>query len=207
MDIKTIEARWFYTGILPDEVLKWFNTLGDPLAAPDSRADFYLQSSSPEIGLKIRQGNLEVKHRQQQLGTIDLDKFGSTQIEQWTKWICNDRAAHPPEFGKQGWIQVDKVRYQRFYQVEFEETIELTSIATPRKNAAAIEITQLHLRQPWWTIACEYLGDNISIDRQFLPLIRSLVYSYPYLTSAPIISSGYPEWLTIATKNFSGFTE
>lgn len=129
------------------------------------------------------------------------------QIEQWTKWICNDLAAHPPEVGKQGWIQVDKVRYQRFYQVEFEETIELTSIATPRKNAAAIEITQLHLRQPWWTIACEYLGDNISIDRQFVPLIRSLVYSYPYLTSAPIISSGYPQWLTIATKNFSDFTE
>lgn len=78
---------------------------------------------------------------------------------------------------------------------------------TPRKNAAAIEITQLHLRQPRLSIACEYLGDNISIDRQFLPLVRSLVYSYPCWTSAPIISSGYPEWLTIVTKNFSDFTE
>jgi len=77
---------------------------------------------------------------------------------------------------------------------------------TPRKNAAAIEITQLHLRQPRLSIACEYLGDNISIDRQFLQLVNSLFYSYPCLTFAPI-SSEYPEWLTIATKKFSDSTE
>lgn len=205
---QTIEVRWFYSGNLPEEVLTWFNTLGKPLPKPYSRSDLYLQPSSSDLGIKIRQGNLEVKYCQQQLGVSEIAGIVDGQVQQWTKWICHDPSLELASGEKQAWIQVAKIRYQRSYLVEFIEPIRLIPISTPRKNAAAIEVTQLQLQgRPWWTIACEYLGNNISIDRQFLPLVRSLLYSYPCLTSAPIMSGGYPEWLTIATKNFSDSTD
>jgi hypothetical protein len=205
---ESIELRWFYSGSLPDEIANWFDTLlGEPLAAADARSDFYLQSSSPDVGVKIRQGNLEIKHLQQQFGKIEIDRFGQSQVEQWSKWICHDRSASPTA-GKQGWIQVDKVRQQRLYQVEFSDPIQLIPIGTPSKNAAAIELTTLQLRgQTWWTIACEYLGDNISIDRQFLPLVRCLIHKYPLSISIPSVAGGYPQWLMTNTDRLSSSTD
>jgi hypothetical protein len=192
---QTIEVRWFYHGSLPDEAIDWFKTLGENPSQPDARTDVYFQSSSPDLGVKLRQGNLEVKYRQQQLGNIQIERFPESQVEQWSKWICDGVPSSSAE--KQGWIQVDKVRYQRFYQVEFLDRIQLIPIDTPRQNAAAIEITDLQLRgQSWWTIACEYLGNNISIDRQFSPLVRSLLLNHPLSTFTPSISGGYPQWLS-----------
>ncbi|AFY94198.1 hypothetical protein [Chamaesiphon minutus] len=205
---QTIELRWFYRGDLPAEIANWFDTLGSNGTDADARTDFYLQSSSPEVGIKIRQGNLEVKHLQQQFDKIDIDRFGESNIEQWSKWICHDRSAHAPATRKQGWIQVDKVRQQRFYRVEFSDPLKLIPISTPRKNAAAIELTTLQLcGQAWWTIACEYLGDNISIDRQFLPIVRALLVSYPQTISKSSISSGYPQWLKAIDRDLSIYTD
>jgi hypothetical protein len=220
----TIEVRWFYRGILPDEIVSWFNTLGKPLGKPDARSDFYLQSIAADLGVKLRQGNLEVKYRQQQLeaiewaanlaeGSSDRDRqlyqlFASSKVEYWTKWICNDRAVPSSGTGTQGWIQVDKVRSQRLYRVEFDESIESIEIDTPRSDAAAIELTQLHLlEQDWWTIACEYLGNNISIDRQFIPLVKSLLIAYPASTTTPLVCCGYPQWLSTISANFSSSTD
>jgi hypothetical protein len=205
---QTIELRWFYREDLPAEIANWFDTLGSNGTDADVRTDFYLQSSSPEVGIKIRQGNLEVKHLQQQFDKIDLDRFGESNVEQWSKWICDDRSAHPPATGKQGWIQVDKVRQQRFYRVELDDPLQLMPIGTPRKNAVAIELTTLQLHgRTWWTLACEYLGDNISVDRQFLSIVRTLLVSYPQTRSQPSISGGYPQWLMTIDRNLSISTD
>ncbi len=104
-------------------------------------------------------------------------------------------------------MQVAKIRSQRCYKVEFLDSLRLASILTLRKNAAAIEVTQLQLQgQPWWTIAYKYLGDNIRVEEQFLPLVRSLLFSYPLLMSKPIISCGYPRRSILTRSDFSNFT-
>ena len=194
-NFKTIEVRWFYPGVLPTELLRWFNSL----TKPDTRTDVYLQSNSPDMGLKLRQGNLEVKYRQAELGTIEVDGFGNSQVEQWSKWICiDDSSSLTPEqiADKPGWIKVAKIRHQRLYQVEFGDEIQLRSIFTPTEGAAAIEVTQLQVEDRiWWTIACEYLGDNIDLDRQFYPLVKSLLFACPLPIFTSVISCGYPEWL------------
>ena len=98
--------------------------------------------------------------------------------------------------GKLGWLKVDKIRDRRLYRVDFSDTVKLTQTATPTADIAAIEITQLQLQsQIWWTIACEYFGDNISID-QFGSLVRLLRAGYPTSISTIPISCGYPQWLS-----------
>jgi hypothetical protein len=199
---QTIELRWFYRGYLPAEIANWFDPLGTNGIDADARTDFYLQSNSPEVGIEIRQGNLEVKHLQQQFDKIDIDRFRESNVEQWSKWICQDRSAHAPATGKQGWIQVDKVRQQRFYRVEFSDPLKLVPISTPRKNAVAIELTTLQLcGRAWWTLACEYLGDNIRIDRQFLPIVQTLLVGYPGTIATPSSSGGYPQWLMAVDRD------
>jgi hypothetical protein len=192
----TIEVRWFYPGTLPDEVKQWFSTLGQPLEKIDTRSDFYLQSSSPDVGVKLRQGNLEVKSRNQNL---TLDILGDSQIERWSKWICaDDRSSLNPTTiaNKPGWLKVDKIRDRRLFQVEFVGSIKLTQIATPQDEAVAIEITQLQIQDRiLWTIACEYFGDNIDIEYQFLSLVNYLLSEYPLSVSLLQFSGGYPQWL------------
>ncbi len=203
-NFKTIEVRWFYPGVIPVDLLTWWDTLGEPLVA-DNRTDVYLQSSSPDVGVKLRQGNLEVKYRQARLGTIEINGFGSSHVEEWLKWICIDDSSSltPAQFAdRSGWIQVVKSRSQRLYQVEFTDQIQLRSISKPQTGAAAIEITQLQVEQQiWWTIACEYLGDKLDLDRQFLPLVNSLLSACPIPHSGRSISGGYPQWLEIVRRD------
>ncbi len=192
------------------QLIAWFDTLGEPLANADNRTDVYLQSSSPDLGVKLRQGNLEVKYRQAILGTISIEGFRTSQVEQWTKWICvDDSSGLTPEniADKPGWLKVAKTRYQRLYQVQFSDLlvapldVQLIPISKPQDGAAAIEITQLQVEeQNWWTIACEYLGDKIDLDLQFLPVVKSLLSRCPLPVSTPSISCGYPQW-SIETKS------
>jgi hypothetical protein len=197
-NFKTIEVRWFYPGVIPVDLLTWFEDLGEPLVV-DNRTDVYLQSSAPDVGVKLRQGNLEVKYRQAISGTIEINDFGSSPVEEWLKWICIDDSSglNPAQSAdRSGWIQVAKSRLQRLYQVEFTDKIQLNSIAKPQAGAAAIEITQLQVAQQiWWTIACEYLGNKLDLDRQFLPLVNSLLSACPVPDPGRSISCGYPQWL------------
>jgi hypothetical protein len=197
-NFKTIEVRWFYPGVIPVDLLTWFDALGEPVVA-DNRTDVYLRSSAPDVGVKLRQGNLEVKYRQAILGTIEINGFGSSHVEEWLKWICIDDSSGvnlAQSTDRLGWIQVAKSRSQRLYQVEFTNEIQLNSIAKPQSGAAAIEITQLQVEQQiWWTIACEYLGNKLDLDRQFLPLVNVLLSACPVPDSDRSISCGYPQWL------------
>jgi hypothetical protein len=197
-NFKTIEVRWFYPGVIPVDLLTWFTALGEPVVA-DNRTDVYLRSSAPDLGVKLRQGNLEVKYRPAILGTIEINGFGSSHVEEWLKWICIDDSSgvNPAQSAdRSGWIQVSKSRSQRLYQIEFAARIQLSSIAKPQAGAAAIEITQLQVEQQiWWTIACEYLGNKLDLDRQFLPLVNALLSACPVPPSNRSISGGYPQWL------------
>ncbi len=207
-NFQTIEVRWFYQGALPDEIGKWFDTAGERLENIDTRSDVYLQSSAPDIGVKSRQGNLEVKYRQQELGEFAIDGMGSSRIEQWSKWICMDDGAglSPVKLANRpGWLKVDKIRDRRLYRVEFGDPISLTQIATPTASIASIELTQLQvLGQNWWTVACEYFGNEIEIEIEFLPLVMMLCAGSSLFRYKARVSCGYPQWLKAIGRNTEG---
>jgi hypothetical protein len=197
-NFQTIEVRWFYPGEVPAPIGEWFETVGRRLEDIDRRSDTYLRSSSPDVGVKLRQGNLEVKYRQAQIGRFAIAGLADSRVERWSKWICADDSGWltPTQLAdKPGWLKVDKTRDRRLFRVKFGECIELTQIATPTADIAAIELTQLRvLGQNWWTLACEYFGTDLEIDRQFLPLVSNLLAGSELAKIKPQISCGYPQW-------------
>jgi hypothetical protein len=197
-NFQTIEVRWFYRGEIPAQIGNWFGTVGQRLENIDSRSDIYLQSSSPDVGVKLRQGNLEVKYRQQQIGRFTIAGCEDSRVECWSKWICADEGGvlTPTQFAtKVGWLKVDKVRDRRLFRVEFGECLELIQVERPIAEIASIELTQLQaLGQSWWTLACEYFGRDLEIDRQFLPLVSKLLAGSEFDRFVPQISCGYPQW-------------
>jgi hypothetical protein len=196
-NFQTIEVRWFYRGEVPVQISDWFEIMGKRLEQIDRRSDIYLQSSSPDVGVKLRQGNLEVKYRQAEIGRFEIEGLDS-RVELWSKWICADDGEHltPTQLAdKSGWLKVDKIRDRRLFRVEFGDRIELIQVITPTAGIASIELTQLQvLGQNWWTLACEYFGNDLEIDRQFLPLVSNLLTGSGLANIAPHISCGYPQW-------------
>ncbi|KST65408.1 hypothetical protein [Mastigocoleus testarum] len=205
---KTLELRWFVKGIPPTVVRHWFEVEcpGELFPQVEVREDLYFHGHvknfqkfrllnldlrrDEEFNLKSRQGNLELKLQQQELGTRDFSNIdGKTiwkgNIEQWCKWVIDNLES---EFylnsikiiPKNYWIPVHKERQQRQIQ---DVKSELTLIRV--ENSL------------WWSIAFEMIQDEKSRqkDSYFYRAINlaSQTYCGPELSTHN--SYGYSRWL------------
>ncbi|BAY35854.1 hypothetical protein NIES2111_01710 [Nostoc sp. NIES-2111] len=87
------EIRWFYPGRIPEGIKVWFHQycLIDQEQLPQEREDVYLYiPGSDFLGIKLREGSLEVKWRTAELGVVSFGELVSGKAEKWTKWSCND---------------------------------------------------------------------------------------------------------------------
>jgi len=83
----TVEMRWFLPGPVPLSVLDWFGSLGPGLAAPAPRTDRYLLlPGRDDLGIKLREGRLEIKGRTAELGIHRLGSRAIGEVETWCKW-------------------------------------------------------------------------------------------------------------------------
>lgn len=192
----TLEIRWFIEGILPLKIQNWFKNKcpGKSLGQLEIREDWYFCGdrnlaqfiqipptySLEEINLKLREGNLELKLRQQQLGT---EKFGSWQgkIEQWSKLSQSELEqlliASPIE---KYWIRVTKEREQKIQQ-----------------NVKS-ELTRLKIEGNfWWSLAFEMPQNNS--DEQLLhfkQIVNDCALSaFETLQLFPQNSYSYSRWI------------
>ena len=193
----TLEIRWFIEGIPSVKVQNWFENKcrGKSLGRAEIREDCYFCGdreslkqfitipptySLQEINLKLREGNLELKLRQQQLET---EKFGNWQgkIEQWSKLSkpeLEQLLIAPPV--KKDWIQVIKERKQK---IQHNVKSELTRLSIDRNS--------------WYSIAFEMPQDNS--DEQ-LPHFKQIVNdcalsAFKTLQLFPQNSYSYSQWI------------
>ncbi len=202
----TLELRWFVKGIPPAVVRRWFRLEcpGKWLEPSESRQDWYanrLQEyldkfrklssrvlNREEVNLKLRQGNLELKLRQQEFG---LHRFGHQKnfsncegkVEQWCKFgeseLKNTISTHSSSL-KTDWVSVDKEREQKI------------------ERGVASELTSLKINnESWWTIAFEMTQNDPARleDSCFKQVVETACQSYygPKLSAAN--SYGYSRWL------------
>jgi hypothetical protein len=109
----TAEVRWFGPGAIPPAIRNWFRS-GErqPLAEP-VRVDHYLCLPGIDaLGVKIRQGRIEIKQRTSQQGIVQFQERIAGLVEHWLKWsleLAVDDAAITAELTSQpDWLAVQK---------------------------------------------------------------------------------------------------
>ncbi|MEW5858858.1 MAG: hypothetical protein AB1861_15960 [Cyanobacteriota bacterium] len=184
----TVELRWFYRGTIPTEIERWFNqeSLGGQLESPEDREDWYLYLPNCDyLGIKLRQGKLEIKWRQAELKVLHFGDLVEGKVEKWAKWTCEDPTSKcfiPAEVaGKESWLSVKKKRSQRVYQ------------------DCAVELTQLDINgKDWWSLAFEATGEDDKLMDNLETVASQVFQSYRGSGLRSQDSYAYPQWLCSA---------
>ena len=198
----TAELRWFYRGTLPEAVSQWFeHQLGEHLAPPEEREDFYLLSPGCEyMGIKLRQGRLEIKWRRAELGVLSFGDRVEGKAEKWGKWLCEDptEESFQPTTVVEKWLRVKKVRSQRQYQVLPGEAIIAVPITASIDQGCTVELTELDINDnSWWSLAFEAFSEDDCL-MEHLQAVASWVfksYHQPKLQAQD--SYAYPSWISV----------
>ena len=194
----TTEVRWFFSGTIPPHVEGWFQHAGhDPTEG--KRTDHYLSMPDVDaIGVKWREGHLEVKHRVADLGEALLADDAAGAVGRWHKWrfdlsqadvLATLRAASD-------WIAVTKDRRLHTYAVDDEGRIHNVAPEILPRSGCELELSTVRAAgETWWTVAFEAFGHE---DAQ-LRALRHTVDHVLHKKDAPIFpataSASYPRWL------------
>jgi hypothetical protein len=202
----TLEVRWFYRGAVPPEVDAWFQRGPGKVERHPSREDHYLRITDTDaLGIKLREGRVEVKQRAHEHGTLRFHERVSGAVEHWRKWSFQLAAARsalssiavPPT----PWIAVRKRRLLRTYRLTTDKCV--VPVSTPQNIGQACELELTSVRvvgQDWWTLAFEAFGDESALKEQ-LVLVARHVFAVDEAPSfhAPE-SCGYADWLRRITQ-------
>ena len=83
----TLEVRWFYQGRIPEDIRKWFARSDPAPTCEPARTDYYLcLPKSNDLGIKLREGRIEIKQRVHQYGSVQFHRQATGLIEHWHKW-------------------------------------------------------------------------------------------------------------------------
>ncbi|MGD2027287.1 MAG: hypothetical protein PVI99_05670 [Anaerolineales bacterium] len=192
----THETRWFFSGRIPPDAQAWFTSLGKPEPQPP-RTDRYLRGVSTSLGVKMREGRLEVKQRQVEYGFHPFSPAVSGRVESWTKWsfdTANGESAPPPD--PANWLPVTKERQVLYFSQTGEGGIAPSTPEEIPEQGGGLEVTQVFtMDEPWWTIGVEVTGDP---ENQFDILANLLHYVFQQAPPPPMeaqFSYSYPHWL------------
>lgn len=204
--LSSTELRWFYPGKLPETICAWFSSesLGNSLGPPEEREDLYLAIATDcdYLGIKLRQGRLEIKWRKAELGIVSIAPRVIGKVESWDKWTCEDSKAE--NFQPQSvidtshWVKVVKVRQQRKYKVLEQNLVQEVNLFATIDQGCNVELTQLDIGgDNWWSIALEAFGESTNN----LHVVANKVFQhYNACSLEPKNSFAYPSWLISASN-------
>ncbi|MDB9312287.1 hypothetical protein PN462_04160 [Spirulina sp. CS-785/01] len=199
----TVESRWFFPGDIPPDIQDWYYHRNIPPLTQPPRTDYYLQLENEALGIKLREGRIEVKHRTQQYGLIPFSEQVQGNVEEWQKWSFNLTETPPPlvevENWPNWWPGVRKERKLRKFQVTRAQQVQEVSFETPASQSCEWELTRLSLlgkEDVWWTMGFEASGaGDADIARETLLCVMRKVLTEGQVIFSAEQSCGYPQWL------------
>ena len=201
----TLEVRWYVKGNPPAAVRYWFEfECPGKLLGVETRKDWYAYfqqhridkfarfSDRPlnreEVNLKLRQGKLELKLRQQEFGTYRFTHARKSpvcegKVEQWCKFKEEELNNSTPTNNLLDEVEWTKVEKERAQKIERGVQSELTYLKIDREC--------------WWSIAFEMTLNDFGIpqDNCFQEVIDRALKSYCGAKLSAINSFGYSKWL------------
>lgn len=202
--LHTHEVRWFASGTAPQPVRAWFAGLGKALAQPP-RTDRYLLGVGAALGIKTRQGSLEVKQRTADHGSYRFGTHLRGQVESWVKWSFPlDAAATLTDLSSSGWVSVRKARHLLLYSFDEQGKVIPCPPGDYLNSSGGLELTEIALadQEPWWTLGLELAGFPPDDLAPLLRLAEHLLHSPP-AELTPARSLSYPAWLEMETGKSS----
>ena len=211
------EVRWFFEGTSDqnESLGRWFKTvapvpknpdLGPPVWQHrlDDKPDVYLIiPGSIDMGIKWREGELQIKGCVASLGTQVFCGRHQGKVERWVKWSYPDM---PPAYKKlflSGHeqdlltIAVKKVRALRKVRVNTitgqPEEVESTSQID---RGLGIEITDLQIDgNAYCTLAVEAFPDDSATGNTFTEVVEAFLGDLTDINLNTDHSKSYPSWL------------
>jgi hypothetical protein len=196
--VETSEIRWFYQGEIPEIVLDWYDDCpGEKVDEPE-RTDRYFVGASPEVGIKIREGRLELKRLIDRTETIAMARVHTAYQEEWRKWsfrlAVNNDGSWAGIDSTLDWIDVSKLRSLRFYQPT------AAGILVPKETAMSegcqLELSRIQSKdQRWWSLGFESTGDVNRRQKSMHLVARNLLKSLRGVDLQGEDCFGYPRWI------------
>lgn|GEM_PF-236802 len=180
--LMTSEVRWFQRGSLPEAVRTTFLATVPAAVVEPPRTDAYVRLSAHDLGIKLREGRLEVKGRLEDHGLHHLcqgieleagvDLVG--RVETWAKWTVADfnsdtdlpsarlvRSPGPSARVNDTALHLTSVTKARI--VAYLDPIRGAFCPLPAevdaqwwRDRCAVEITEVRRAgDDWWTLAVE----------------------------------------------------
>lgn len=191
---KSSEIRWFAQEY--DLLWDFFDALpktGEEMEEQE-RTDYYLKSGTENTGIKVREGNHELKVK---CAEDEALEYGN--LTHWIKWsvpekkhILNTIADELLE----DWIPVKKKRVKKTYEILSESEIVMKNERLVDEGVG-VEFTKIYLgrmEQPFYTVGFESFS---ATGQQRENLLQAIKILGPDLSPLKDFNSfGYPAFLT-----------
>lgn len=214
MPFASIETRWFFDrdSARYPVLRRWFETCtpfprAANVSAPEWKGraggepDVYLlMPGCIDMGIKWREGTLQIKGRVEDLGTCRFGARHEGRVQRWIKWTCEDvPAAYRSLFtaGAEHGLEtaaVHKTRALRMISLDSVEPEEVTP-GVILQRGIGFEMTDLERDgKQCCSIAFEAFPDDAAMAAGFSALVAGLVEELADALDTGA-SMSYPDWL------------
>ncbi len=192
---KSREIRWFSKN-KDRNISGWFNSKGYDFEKIEGRTDFYLLlPGRKDMGVKLREGNIEIKHLVALPVKGKLSRNLQGYFEDYIKWSFNierrdEITSRVLDGNYPQWINIHKERLGVKLTIKSNK-IQLIDIDQEIDSGCQIEYTRIHLmNEIWYSFNLEWFGEEIlNIEEEFLNNILGDTKFFPE------DSMGYAEFL------------
>jgi len=168
---RTKEIRWFFQKE-KEQFAHWFQKFN--CTSTQTRTDFYLDINNEDIGIKLREGNIEIKHR---VGTRAYGGLNATIwgcFDEFIKWSFNVQKQDPvlskiKDYEHCNWIPVQK-ELKLVQLIEENGAIKPKSITERLPFGCQVEYATVEIyEEVWYTFALEWFGEeSLKLDKTII---------------------------------------
>ncbi|MCB0567437.1 MAG: hypothetical protein KDD01_23975 [Phaeodactylibacter sp.] len=208
------EVRWFFPAA-PEGLIDWFVSKNRRFDTPASakRTDHYLLVPNGEnIGIKLREGNIETKHLVKRQGERHFPELGATGVvEHWIKWSFKlDEADSLSQSiihdGQDGWIAVEKERLGFTYHFLEDGAISEVSIYEWVPEGCQVELTRIVVEnKTFHTFGLEAFSSSGQMERnleQGAGMVFLALQRWCAASGQPIAGLGFPKSQSVSYPAF-----
>lgn len=199
--LPSTELRWFGQGHARGDVLAWFSAMQPEVVVPPRTDTYMIIDGIDALGIKLREGKIEVKKRVGEARHNFLGRSG--RVSQWLKWsllVANQDArtgttTSNTTAGVQ-WIDVEKVRRWVKFRIDPAGNVGEPSHGRIEGTGCAVELTDLQVAgEKWWTLGFESFSDEGGdLTKSLVSVATQVLRSVPGPIGAEM-QADYPEWL------------